>query len=590
MTQQKEKSSAQYGALRRQSALIRIWPIPVILLAATQCVLTGWGKWGDLMVDTGRELEWPRRILHGETLYSDLRFNYGPLSPYLNSLLYRLFGVHLEVLAAAGVLSSILAGLTLYALARRFISRLGATAVVLAFFYICAFSHYDRRGIFNWVLPHTFAATYGMLAALLSLYFLVLYVHERRSVHQALSAFFLGIAALCKVEAFFPALVAYSLWFFGTDRAARRRAVPATLGAAALVTIVYGAFFLRVGLPLWHDNLAGVANPGSDFFIKFVMGFPDFPVNLLKLTIGLAFLVGAVGAGLGVARLVEHKKFNSRVKISVLALAMMLAAVGFSLAIESEPAVLLRTTPLIAATAFLTLLWKWVKSPSQRDSVLPDLIVWAFALACLPRILLRATPEIYGYFLLPSAILGLGIFFFGYLPRLRTDPWGRRALTLVGLSIILSTAVASYRVSLGNLEDKTVVFETSRGTMKLLPVVADMFLPLLKRVESSPPETRLLVLPEASAINFLVERKGVDGMFSHLPMDYYGGFTEEAILARYKKSPPDLILFHDVLMPQFGGARYCLTYGKKICTWMIQNYEPLTDPREDAVLLAPRGK
>jgi 4-amino-4-deoxy-L-arabinose transferase-like glycosyltransferase len=75
----------------------------------------------------GRELELPSQIVAGRLLYGDLRFHHGPLGPYVNALLYRLFGVHLDVLIGAGLVSAALMTWVLYRLARRFVDRPTAT-------------------------------------------------------------------------------------------------------------------------------------------------------------------------------------------------------------------------------------------------------------------------------------------------------------------------------------------------------------------------------------------------------------------------------------------------------------------------------
>jgi len=46
---------------------------------------------GNPLVDCGREMNQPLRLLNGERLYADIAHLYGPLSPYLNALLYRVF-------------------------------------------------------------------------------------------------------------------------------------------------------------------------------------------------------------------------------------------------------------------------------------------------------------------------------------------------------------------------------------------------------------------------------------------------------------------------------------------------------------------
>jgi hypothetical protein len=69
----------------------------------------------------------------------------------------------------AGALRAAAMMLVLYRLAHRLGGRVAATAAATAFLHLCAFGHLYFKGIFNWVLPYTYAATYGMLAATTSL-------------------------------------------------------------------------------------------------------------------------------------------------------------------------------------------------------------------------------------------------------------------------------------------------------------------------------------------------------------------------------------------------------------------------------------
>src|ERR1041385_5087943 len=62
---------------------------------------------------------------------------------------------HAGVLMAAGIVSAGAMVLVLYALARRLAGGLAATAVGVAFLYLCAFGHYYFNHIFTWVLPYT---------------------------------------------------------------------------------------------------------------------------------------------------------------------------------------------------------------------------------------------------------------------------------------------------------------------------------------------------------------------------------------------------------------------------------------------------
>src|ERR1700722_7760491 len=71
----------------------------LVLMAVWAAQLyTTWGAWGSLTIDSGHEMYFPALLAEGKVLYRDVWFPYGPLAPYLNSYLFRLFGTHLNVL------------------------------------------------------------------------------------------------------------------------------------------------------------------------------------------------------------------------------------------------------------------------------------------------------------------------------------------------------------------------------------------------------------------------------------------------------------------------------------------------------------
>ena len=53
-------------------------------------------------------------LAEGKTLYRDVWFMYGPASPYFNSYLFRVFGIHLNVLYWAGSLGALGSAIFLY--------------------------------------------------------------------------------------------------------------------------------------------------------------------------------------------------------------------------------------------------------------------------------------------------------------------------------------------------------------------------------------------------------------------------------------------------------------------------------------------
>src|SRR5580658_6565579 len=110
-----------------------------LLLDATPFLLYGlliavflrlsWMRWGDLIVDTGKEWYFPAQILSGKVLYKDLVWLYGPLVPYLNALFFQIGGVQIGTLVVSGIFSLVLTVYALHHLAKAVLGTLLAVLV-----------------------------------------------------------------------------------------------------------------------------------------------------------------------------------------------------------------------------------------------------------------------------------------------------------------------------------------------------------------------------------------------------------------------------------------------------------------------------
>ena len=76
------------------------------MLAALMMWAT-WETWGNLSIDAGHELYVPAALSRGQTLYRDVWYHYGPAAPYLNGVLFSLFGQRLIVIYLAGSAAAI---------------------------------------------------------------------------------------------------------------------------------------------------------------------------------------------------------------------------------------------------------------------------------------------------------------------------------------------------------------------------------------------------------------------------------------------------------------------------------------------------
>jgi hypothetical protein len=156
---------------------------------------TTWASWGDLSIDSGHEMYVPVVLSQGKMLYRDIWYMHGPLAPYFNSMLFRIFGVHLNVLYWAGALTALACAVVLYFMGMEFSSWVVGWTVA-AVTLIQAFHPF----IFNYPLAYSFDTAYGSLAACLFLWFGIRALRNARGWWTFAAATVAAAALLCKIE------------------------------------------------------------------------------------------------------------------------------------------------------------------------------------------------------------------------------------------------------------------------------------------------------------------------------------------------------------------------------------------------------
>lgn len=162
--------------------LIILWILCIAGLAIFLGHYSGW------MIDFGREVYYPERILAGDVLYKDLFNIYGPLAYQINAVLYKLFGAKLSTLFGAGAVCSLLAVSGVYLLASRYMSKF--LSFSLGLFTIAV--GVTTTSIFNFHFPYSWAVLYGLIAFIYSLYF----IKDKLWI----SALLAGICITCKYD------------------------------------------------------------------------------------------------------------------------------------------------------------------------------------------------------------------------------------------------------------------------------------------------------------------------------------------------------------------------------------------------------
>jgi hypothetical protein len=176
-------NSTTYGAL-----------VVLVVLWATK-VYTTWAAWGNLTIDSGHEMYVPALLAEGKMLYRDVWFLYGPVAPYFNSYLFRLLGMHLNVLYWAGSLSALGSAIFLYLSGMQLSSWLvgwtaGAVVLMEAF----------QPTLFCFPLPYGFAAVYGCLVGCLFLWIVINASTSREWPWMLAAGMAAAVALLIKLE------------------------------------------------------------------------------------------------------------------------------------------------------------------------------------------------------------------------------------------------------------------------------------------------------------------------------------------------------------------------------------------------------
>ncbi len=216
-----------------------------------------WRRWGVPELDAGAELTTADLVKHGALLYRDVRYYYGPVGLYSLALAFKLFGTSYTVAFAFGLAQAAAILAAFYALSRQWLAPLAAgisTSVLMAIGF--------SGTAFNFVLPHTNSATFGLLFLLLAL----LALSRERLVAAGFAVGMVGLTRPEFLAVAAGAVIAFLLarWRF-EGRGAMLRAAPRLIAPAVLVPgVVLGYFAARVGV---HTLIAENLWP-----VKFIKG------------------------------------------------------------------------------------------------------------------------------------------------------------------------------------------------------------------------------------------------------------------------------------------------------------------------------
>ncbi|MFY9573027.1 MAG: hypothetical protein WAV20_16635 [Blastocatellia bacterium] len=596
--------------------------VALIIVSFIVGLTASWERWGNPLVDCGREMNQPLRLARGEMLYSDVRHIYGPLSPYINAGLYRIFGPSLGVLYADGIVAAIVIIALVYWLSRRLMDPVPSTAATLSVMWLCAFK---QAG--NYVLPYSYSALHGCAFGLASLALLVRFVELRNrsesastkhsggadisayprrwAVWLALAGAAAGLAALAKTEMGLAALAAggMTIALAGSPSVRRSSVMGLTFVApfAILVLGVYGYFIAQVG---WHtlseDSLLLLRNlpPELVYFNKRVSGF-DQPLQSIAQMVGAAARVASLGAIIATVSLLltsrKREPVTPRVslrdlsvsdagrasygQICALLAASLLAFVliPFTGALNWEKGPYL-AMPLVLvgliALEFTSHRKRASKGPVSGETMIV-VIVAVYALASLARVILRVrSGGAYSSYLLPASVILFTYAWAHPFARMFREASTRRLARNIAVGLILADVVLTAGLLSYRFRDKnTYTLETDKGTMLTVPDLGEAMNQAISFIKRETVEGQTVaVLPEGSSLNFFTNRPNPLREEITTP-GYLDRKAEERVINQLIQSNTQLVLVTNRATSEFGPKVFGRDYCETLMNWIQQNFE-----------------
>jgi 4-amino-4-deoxy-L-arabinose transferase-like glycosyltransferase len=571
-------------------------------------------------------MDLPLRLLRGEELYRDVHYLSGPLSPYFNSLLYRLFGIHLDVLHVSGLLCSALIVAFCYRIARRLLSPPEATIATIAVIVICIF-----KPTGNLIAPYSFAALHSTVLALGVLILALRYLlpgsaagelrpggrFDERYLDPGYSAVegagrelrfgsrwllvgagvLIGLAAITKLEFAMAGAATVVMGLIYRHRADFKRLlidISLTLIPAGLITLpVYGWFLNRYG---WETLVVDC----HVFFTKLPASLVYYNLQRTGLDNPLFSIVQMIGAAtVGIAAISAIVLLSDRNRVlfrqaSVVLIATLTVAVVIVIISgrqwDGSP---LRAVPLLLI-GFIVFGWHRTKDHLEdRTESIARFIISVYSLAVLARVPLRVpSGGAFGGFFLPTSLILFCYLFLRYLPR-ALDRWTRDPFTArrarqigQGLLIVMLAAIAVV-FSVRYRRNYRYEIAEQRGRLYASKSVGSAISEALDFVER---ETQagdpIAVLPEGSDLAFLTGRRMPLRHQIMIP-GFMSERDEEQMIETLQRQQVRYVLIVNRPMREFGAEAFGRDFYTTLSNWIDEHYSvvkvcgEVQDPRQE---------
>jgi hypothetical protein len=544
------------------------------------------GKLGDAFIDYGRELEIPWKITQGKMLYRDAVYFYGPLSPYFNALLLKVFGVHLNTIIFSGFISVISGALLIYFIARHFLHQTAALALIAVFFMESVFQHYLKIGTYTFIAPYSFSAVHSILFAFAALLLLLNYLKNPKKSLLIAAGFSVGLTALCKIEiagAIFTTIAAFT-FFIDTQlwiepQKALVNSLLWLIPFSLVVVIGYLPFILSssyeqvVFYNIFKSNL--VDPKANRFFIN--PAWRNYSSIASKIFISISLWTSAIVTALLLSKTLDPT-VQPRKKIHFMLALIPVIVILTLLTMKTYYRNAYALLPLILVATMLVAVYKIKRNP--QDSIIEKaaLTFSLFSLLALSRMMLKWSTVgsfHYGFFMCLPALILFGVFLTALVPRwLNFNQTTKQAYIFFILFFFIFISARHFvDSSLPNLNKRTLIAQTERGQISIYSGYKSIHQAFQFLSTYATPNQTLFVIPEGAAFNFLINLKNPTSFITAFPFDLQPSELEDKLVSEISENKVDYILIISRDFTEYGYHGPGLDYGFKLMNFINRNYD-----------------
>jgi hypothetical protein len=554
--------------------------LAAILLAWVGLFWGTWAHWGDVVIDTGREVYVPGLLAEGKTLYKDVWYLYGPLAPYFNSLLFQFFGTRLETTYWAGSLSALASAiLLLQAGFRAGYLPAGLTGGLLIL--VQGFV----PSLFSFPLPYSFAAVYGCLVSCAFLWVAQNAAEETGSAWFFVASWLATIGLLLKMEygtALYGGAFMLVAVRFIRDRRLRRLAHDVALLVPGFVVVLVVVrwmiqlrgldFLLQQNLMSWPSSY--FMRTYGDTWLRLTMSGGEGIDVIYLLLFMLAF--GVFWFSIRRIRIAAREN-NARSLLLPIVTASACVFLVWNAGVVSVGKIPIwfvfpKFAPLVVAAGVCCCLYSWFKV--RRQVTLQAALAGTFSFLLCLRLLNGTRPFYYSVYYDGPLIVCL-IPMIAWVITPQGANWKvdfRQSQTFLGallIFLVISTLAPMY-----SWNRTAELIQTPRGNIFVPPEQAKGFREALDFIaRQSRVGQSVMVVPEDTMLYFLSGTTAPARVFSMVPGTLAPGEMTDEFLDEVKRAAVSDIIWSNRTFTEYGAANFGVDFDQPVGDYIHENFE-----------------